>query len=304
LAFAAVVVLGLAQLTARGQGRAPRAAPDSKPVKETHSGKEAGVVRQVYHVHGPLPRELANALLANFKGDRDFLVFPVAGSRTLLLSGPKAVVQEAMVLLNAMDRPPQVVRIDVLILEQSGKDATPGLERQLTGAVREVLAKVRELEQGGVLTRVRHVQLATLEGETVRTQVGENKPYVTGVAGTAGGGGGFPGGRGGPAAAVSRTMSYRNVGTMVQVVKPEIGPDGRLLLQLQVEDAQMRTAGSGAELATDEKGAAVPATEFVTFNLESRLLLAPGQMRVEESNQVRAKTGQTRKLVLVGASVE
>jgi hypothetical protein len=91
---------------------------------------------------------------------------------------------------------------------------------------------------------------------------------------------------------------------MVQVVKPELAPDGRVELQLLIEDTQMRTPSGAAEIGTDEKGLGVPAAEFVSFNLQCRLRLRPGQIVLEESNQVRSKTGQARKILLVGASAD
>jgi hypothetical protein len=71
-----------------------------------------------------------------------------------------------------------------------------------------------------------------------------------------------------------------------------------------IEDAQMRTPSGGAEIGTDEKGTGMPAAEFVSFNLECRVRLRQGQIVVGESNQVRSKTGQARKILLVGASAD
>ena len=82
---------------------------------------------------------------------------------------------------------------------EAGKDAKPLNTADLSGTARDVRAKVRDLQQKGVLSSVKTVELSALTGDSARTQVSENKPFVTGV--TAGFGGG---GRGGVAGVQGR----------------------------------------------------------------------------------------------------
>ena len=70
---------------------------------------------------------------------------------------------------------------------------------ELSGATRDVTAKIRSLQQKGVIASVKAVQLTTLERQTATASVSENRPYVAGVT-VSGGGFGGRGGGGGPGA--------------------------------------------------------------------------------------------------------
>jgi type II secretory pathway component GspD/PulD (secretin) len=277
---AALLVLGLVSLAAPGR-----------------EGEEP-VVRQVYAVRGGSAKDLASALALHFQAERSFRAVPDAGSNTLLLSGSKAVLEDATAVLRAIDRPAQGVRVEVLFLElttrtgdEKGGDARPLDVAELSGPVREVRARVRDLQQKGVVSGVKAVELSALTGDSARTQVTESKPYVTGVSG----------GRG-ATAPMNRVISYRNVGTSVQV-KPAVGADGQVILDLHIEDSTMRAA-EGAAVGTDEKGASIPATEFVTFTLENRVRLRPGQFVLAEGSRTGTRAGQVQVVVLVTASME
>ena len=159
------------------------------------------------------------------------------------------------------------------------------------------------------------VRLTTLERQVGRSQVGENRPFVTGVAvaggglgGRAGGGGarggaGAGGGAGGGGTAM-QSISYRNVGTSAKV-KPEVGADEQVTLDVQVEDSRMRPAEGGATAGgTDEKGAAVRTPEFTTLTVESRLKVRSGHIVLAEGTQTGPKSGQTQAVVLVSARLD
>jgi Flp pilus assembly secretin CpaC len=297
------------------------AAP-GQDVEKPPARKPAGpVARQVYAVRGGSAKELANALSLHFQAEPGFLAVPDAGSNTLLLSGPKAALDEAIAALREIDRPARSVRVEVLFLElaakaggEAGRDAKPLETTGLTGGAREVRAKVRELQDKGVVSSVKTVELTALAGQSARTQVSENRPFVTGVsvAGMGGrggrGGAGGDGPPGGPAGfpgggTTTRSISYRNVGTSVQV-RPEVGADGDVTLDLHVEDSGMRAAGSGVAVGADDKGAAVPAAEFTVFNLETRVKVRPGQVVLAEGTKAESKAGQAQTIVLVSASTD
>jgi Flp pilus assembly secretin CpaC len=299
------------------------AAPGQDDVEKPSARKPAGpVARQVYAVRGGAAKELANALSRHFQAEPGFLAVPDAGSNTLLLSGPKAALDEAIAALREIDRPARSVRVEVLFLDlaakaggEAGRDTKPLEVAGLTGNVREVRAKVRELQEKGVVSSVKTVELTALAGQSARTQMSENRPFVTGVTvagmGGRGGRGGAGGGDapgGGPGAfpgggTTSRSISYRNVGTSVQV-RPEVGADGEVTLDLHVEDSGMRAAGGGVAVGADDKGAAVPAAEFTVFNLETRVKVRPGQVVLAEGAKTESKAGQAQTIILVSASTD
>src|SRR5262249_21941817 len=158
---------------------------------------------------------------------------------------PKAALDDALAVLRAIDRPARAVHVEVLLVA-SGGDAKAPDPAVLSGAARDVKARLRELRQKGVVSTVKAVELTTLEGQLARARLTERKPFVTSVALGRGFGGGGPGGRGGGGGGpgggpMTRSITYREVGTSVQV-KPEVGADGVVSLELRVEDSQMRAA--------------------------------------------------------------
>lgn len=167
---------------------------DDKPTGKAKTASE--FVRMVYPVHGGLAKELAQALMPHFR-QSSFLALPAAGNKNLILSGPKGDVQEAFRLLQELDRPAQTIRVDVFLVEMTGKGAG---STELSGAMGKVVAKLHELEQQGMVASVERIEVSVLEGETAKCLIGGYKPYVTGVTRLAGSGpfesGGF-GGRGG-----------------------------------------------------------------------------------------------------------
>jgi Flp pilus assembly secretin CpaC len=297
-----LIAMGFALPAAPGQDRekpAPAPGPGHTPAEP--------VVRQIYAVRGAAVKDLANALTQHFQAERTFRAVPDAGSNTLLLSGSKAALDDAVAVLRQIDRLPRSVRVEVLCLElaakadgEAGKDAKLLNGTDLSGSTRDVLAKVHDLQQKGVISRVKTVELSALTGDSARTQLSENKPYVTGVAGFGGGGRIGAGGGAGP---VSRSITYRAVGTSVQV-KPSVNADGEVTLDLKVEDSTMRAGESGASVGSDEKGAAIPAAEFVMFSLESRVKVRPGHFVLAEGSKAASKAGQSQTVILVTASVD
>jgi len=292
------------------------AAPGQEAEKQPARKAAEPVVRQVYAVRGGAAKELANALSLHFQAEPGFRAVPDAEGNTLLLSGPKAALDDALATLREIDRPARTVHVEVLCLQvaaKAGGDAKPLDVAGLTGSAGDVRARVRELQQKGAITSAKTVELTALTGRSTRTQVSENKPFVTGVTAGGFGGSGFGGGRGGAEAPgprpgggggmMTRSISYRNVGTSVQV-RPEVGPDGQVTLDLHVEDSGMHSAEGGAAVGADDKGTAIPAAEFVVSNLETEVKVRPGQMVLAQGMKAESKAGQAQTIVLVTASTE
>jgi type II secretory pathway component GspD/PulD (secretin) len=155
-----------------------------------------------------------------------------------------------------------------------------------------VADKVRDLRRRGVLVGVKHVQLSALEGQQAKVKVGESRPFVTGVTAA---GARFGG--------VSRSITYRQVGTVVRV-KPEVGAGGLVTLDLQVEDSRMRTPEGGVPLGPDAKGERLVAPEFVTTTLDARLKVRLGHAVLAQGTRTNSKAGEAQVLILVAASGE
>ncbi|HZY85086.1 MAG TPA: secretin N-terminal domain-containing protein, partial [Gemmataceae bacterium] len=221
-----IAVLGLAAPAAPGQES------EKRPPAKSDSGPQA--LRRVYAVRAASAKELAEALTLHFQAEPAFRAVPGAESNTLLLSGPKAALEDAAAALREIDRPARTVHVEVLCIELTAKaggaaggDGKPLDRAELSGTAREVRAKLRDLRQKGVIGSVKSVELTGLAGQSTRARVSESRPFTTGVS--FGGPGGFPGrggagGRGGPgggAGTTARSVTYRDVGISVQV-KPEV----------------------------------------------------------------------------------
>lgn len=292
-----LVALGLALPAAPGQ-------EGDKPPTITPA---APVVRQMYAVRGGSAKELANALTLHFQAEPSFRAVPDAGSNMLLLSGTKAALDDATAVLREIDHPARSVHVEVFCLELTAKaggeaggipKALDGAE--LSGTAREVRAKIRDLQQKGIVSSIKTVELTGLTGQSARTQVSESRPYATGVSV---GGFGGRGAGGGGAGTTTRSITYRNVGTSV-AVKPEIGADGQVTLDLRVEDTAVRAAEGGVAVGSDDKGTAIPATEFVVFTLETRVKVRPGQIVLAQGTKAGSKAGQAQTVILVTASTD
>jgi hypothetical protein len=315
-------------------GLALPAAPGGQGNKVPTPTAEAAaqVARHVYAVRGGQTKELVSVLNLHFRAAPAFAAVADPRGGSLLLSGPKSVLDEALAVLHNIDHPARTIHLEVLLVELAGKaggessgDGKDLNRAEWEGSVGDVAARVRDLQKRGSITRLERIQVTALEGQSIRTRASESRPYTTSVAfgggfrgaGGFGGGGGFPGAAGAPGAGraaqeggrgapvgspMSRSISYRELGTSVQV-KPEITADGTVALELHVEDSRMRAA-EGVALATDEKGANLPATEFVTSSLESKLKVRPGYVVLAQAKAIAWKSGQTQALVLVSAVTE
>src|SRR5262249_49935408 len=139
------------------------------------------VLRQLYAVRGEKASDLAKALSLHFQGERAFRAVPDAGSNSLLLSGPRAALEEAGAGRRPIARPARPVGVEVLLLELTGKagegggDAREGERPRLSGPARDVLARVRALQQKGAVAGVKTVELTALAGQTARSKVSESR---------------------------------------------------------------------------------------------------------------------------------
>jgi uncharacterized membrane protein YgcG len=288
------------------------AAPGQEPTKPPRKAvPKTAVARQVYAVRGRTAEDLAQVLSLYFRGEQAFQAVPDPASNCILLSGPKSALESAIVVLREIDRPARTVHVEILILNLADGDTKAVDWAEFSGPARDVKAKVRDLQEKGVISSLKTVRLTTLERQVGRSQAGENRPFVTGVAIAGGGFGGRAGGggaRGGGGAfgggTTTQSISYRSVGTSAKV-KPEVGEDEQVTLDVQVEDSRMRPAAGGAATGgTDEKGTAARTPEFTTLTVESRLKVRSGHIVLAEGTQTGSKSGQTQTVVLVSARLD
>jgi hypothetical protein len=191
---------------------------------------------------------------------------------------------------------PQTVVIEVQVAEvlpkkDTGKaDATDkDLDvRGFNGPVAQVEAKLRALQEKGLLGSVRRLQLTGTEGQPSSVTLGEQKPVTTGVSTT-------------PRGVVSRSISYRMVGTQLKATA-HVGAENQIEIDLDLNDARM-VPNESIALGKDEAGKPVYATEFITSRFTNKLGVVPGQAVAAEGVQTTTKAGKGQTLVIVTAKV-
>jgi type II secretory pathway component GspD/PulD (secretin) len=239
----------------------------------TAQDRPAEVKRGAYVVKYAGAKDLAAMLAKHFKGAAEVQVGPAGTSNCLLINAPPAVFDEALKLLDQLDRRPQSVGVEVFMVElpaKKGEDKEKGLDaKDLTGAIGDVASRLDALTKKGTVVGVKRIQLTTLEGQSSALTLGETKPFAL-----------SPG-----------TITYRNVGTQVRVT-PLVMADLSIALDLSVQDSR------GRDSAT-EPGK----PEFIQTSLNSKLSVTSGRALVAEEAKVTSKEGQGETLIVVGARI-
>jgi type II secretory pathway component GspD/PulD (secretin) len=254
--------------------------------------------RTVYVVKHGAAKELAGLLGKHFKGDADVQVLPDSPSNCLLISAPPALFDEVVKTLEALDRRPHQVSVEVLIAEVAPRKAEgekPGSadkeldESQLSGPAEQVLDRVELLHKKGQLESLKRIQLTALENQVASVHVGDSKPVVMGVTRTATG-------------LVARNITYRNVGAVVRLT-PRLTAENQVQLDLTVEDARVAYPEDAAQIGQDENGKPLRAADFITARLDTKVDVTPGQAVAAKGVQTTSKSGQAQTLVIVTARV-
>lgn len=254
--------------------------------------------RLVYVVKWGSAKELAAQLDKHFKGAAEVQALPDLNSNCLLINAPPAAFQEVVKLLEQIDRRPQVVAVEVLVIEAVPKKPDGGQpgqgekeldEKEFTGTMDEVAKRAQALQRRGQLGAVKRFQLTGVENQLALTDVGELVPMVTGVTRVAGG-------------KVVRQHTFQRTGTALRVT-PRVGPDRMILLDLSVSDSRLRVPEDGPELGKDDNGAPIRISEVVQAVVSSKLALPSGQTVLVKDVKTTSKSGQAQTLVIVGARV-
>jgi type II secretory pathway component GspD/PulD (secretin) len=251
--------------------------------------------RGAYVVKSASAKDLAAVLAKHFKGAAEIQAGPEGTNNVLLVSAPPAVFDEVMKTLELLDKKPQAVAVEVLVVElpdrkadDKDKDKGPD-EKEFAGPIDDVAKAVEAMQKKGQVAGVKCIRLTALEGQPASLTLGETKPYVTGVVTTARG-------------VVSRQIQYRNTGTQLRVT-PQVAADKSVTLDLSLEDSRLHSSDSLPAVGADEKGNAIPATEFVATRLEAKVSVASGKAVLARDAKVTSKAGESRVLIVVGARV-
>jgi hypothetical protein len=245
-------------------------------------------------------KALAETLGKHFKGDGDVSVLAEPATNTLLISAPERAHADVVALVKTLDRRPRTIAIDVLIADLGPKkgDEARKLDRSaFRGPSAEVWKRVEELRKKGVITGTRRFRLTALENEPVSLKTGGTKASVMGVAGGWGGRGGAGG-----AGVTSRSISYRDLGTSLDVTVRLAG-DREAQVTLSLTDSRPTQGDGGVVLGKDENGGPIRAPEYANTTLKTRLAAPVGHAAPVQISEGESGSGQAQSLVIVATRV-
>ena len=203
-----MLLLGLAAFAA-GDPPLPKNQPAPKDQTTREGASDAK--RLLYIVKHGTAKDLASVLGQHFKGVAEIQALPDPSNNCLLISAAPSAFDEVVQVLEKLDRRPQTVSVEILIAQVAMKKADDDKtapaeevdEKEFTGTISDVEAKVMGLQKKGVFTDVKRIQFTAVEGRPQSVLLGESEPYVTAVNITANG-------------RVSRNLMYRDAGTAGQ----------------------------------------------------------------------------------------
>jgi hypothetical protein len=270
-------------------GRQPGGAPSAPPP----GGQQ--VKRVVYEVRHSLARDLAELFAKLYKSEPRVQVLAAPTGNALVIGAPSDTLDEVLGLLKRLDRRPRSVAIEVVLAEvpqrgEKGKPAPPAKEmdeREFTGNADDALAKLRNLQAKGLIGGLKCFRLTAAENQPGALMLGENRPMTTGVAGGVGG-------------RISRSITYRNVGTSVRAT-PRLGEGNKIVLDLHIDEARLHTPEDGVPLGVGDNGEPVPATEVSMTTWEGQVTILSGDSAVAAGVRAQSRLGQRQTLILITA---
>jgi type II secretory pathway component GspD/PulD (secretin) len=225
--------------------------------------------RGAYVVKYAAAKDVAASLAKHFKGAAEIQV-PEGTNNTLLVSAPPAVFDEVMKVLDTLDRKPQLVGVEVFVVElpaKKGDDKDAGIdEKELSGGIDDVAKALGILQSKGKVARVRRFEVAAQEGHPAALRVQEAVPVSTGGG----------------------SRAYRNVGTQVKVT-PRVAADRTITLDLTVQDSRIVTPAGGG------------APEFPLLTLDSKVSVAADKAVLAKGAKSTETEGVGPVLIVVGA---
>jgi type II secretory pathway component GspD/PulD (secretin) len=227
--------------------------------------------RGAYVVKHAAAKDLAAILSKHFKGTAEIQTGPAGTSNCLLVNAPPAVFDEVMKLVDKLDRRPQLVAVEILVVELPVKKADEkGLsEKDLSGGIDDVVERLFGMQRKEQVVGFKRMRLTTLEGQVASLMVNESKPLALGGG----------------------AISYRNFGTRIKVT-PEVAADRSVTLDLNVQDGRVRDSDT------------VPGTpELINTSLAGKVRVASGKAALAKDTKVISKEGKGEMLIVVGARV-
>jgi type II secretory pathway component GspD/PulD (secretin) len=201
-------------------------------------------------------KELLRAEAQSRPGDASRSVVIVADpiSNSLVLSGSPEVVGEVQRLVEQLDRPAMMVRLEFLLVRLPATSKPEGKGRVET---RDPNALP---EQSEILARG---ELTTLSNQKARLQVGRNEGRISGSNVTQRG-------------TAVNTISYVNVGTILSMT-PRVAADRTVALEVELTDARPGPIEEGTPISVPSQGEPTRVPNEEMFTAQTTVQIADGK---------------------------
>jgi type II secretory pathway component GspD/PulD (secretin) len=265
---------------------------------EPQAGKtdDAKTKRLAYVVQHGSAKNFAALLVKHFKSAVDVEASDAPGN-VLLINAEPAVVDELLATLAKLDRKPQMVAVDMYVLQIQPRKAADGKaepgykaidEKELSGAADKVTANLQALQKKGAVSGFKRFQVTAIENQQTKILNGESLAYITGSMNKGG---------------IGRYMVvYKSIGTSATLT-PRVAGDKTVTLELNLDDSWAYQPEEGPPVATDDAGLAIRATDFVVSKLDTSVSVPAGQAVFVSGVEAKSKSGKARTLLVVTARV-
>jgi type II secretory pathway component GspD/PulD (secretin) len=229
----------------------------------------ARTLEQVFRAEGKAtPRDVPT---------KQAVIVPDAVGNSIVVSGPPEAVEEIGQLIETLDHPAAMVRLEVVIVETPAEPSDAVATKDSGGEKPRVVPKPAQME---VLIRG---ELTTLDNQQAFLQVGRRESRLVGVAINAMG--------------RANSIEREDVGTIVRLT-PRVGPDRAVTLELTVEDSRLGPAEEGIVVAIDKEGQETRTPNTETLMFQSTVCIPDGETVTLAGMTRQAKSGKKR-LILV-----
>jgi len=299
----AIVVLGLAingpnLLTAADQVPAatPASTPPARPARDKVKSERLIIPLQYTPAF-----DIAKTLSSHFQGaDVDVRIVADSMSNSLLITAPRAELDEVSALVQVLDRRPKSVIVEATVLEgaPAGDPAAPGNaldDRQYNGPAAKVAAKIADDLKAGRIKSIRKLQLRTINNQLAQANSNEGHDGAPATVPTA------------PGKPAARQVGQGAPGTVLTTTA-RINDDDHVVMEVIVVDSRPRTQREMEQLleARAAGQAANPQSTqdtLLTTRALTTVTIKSGEAIVVHAGATNSTSQPSQVLVIVSAEV-
>lgn len=236
-------------------------------------------------------KEVAEVLSKHFKGEAEIEPAPESTGNMLLIRATPDILQEIERTVAELDKRPKTIDIDVVLFDViTGKEDMEAEkflksigETDLNAKIGVVAEQLEQLTKKNKLGQVRHLELTGFENRKLSAQLGEEKPFKTGVNVN-------------PMGKQIANIQYRSVGVLVRAT-PRVSPENQVVVDFDIQDSRMHTPEDGVQIGTG------PASEFVMTAFTSKMTIPSGKVVLAKGTRSISKSGNSVVWILVSAKI-